>query len=147
MTMSFDDDDSPVFPFTPQTAFPMSRGPVAPPNPADMERVVDIALEEDLRCGPDVTTLATVPADSQAVAHVRTREQGVICGIPVVKVVLDKVVGEGNYTMEAFFRDGDVIGMLNKAAGDVEQQVFHFLHPGSYSALTFFSSARTVSVG
>lgn len=44
-------------------------------------------------------------------------------------------------------RDGDVIGMLNKAAGDVEQQVFHFLHPGSYSALTFFSSARTVSVG
>ena len=109
MTMSFDDDDSPVFPFTPQTAFPMSRGPVAPHNPADMERVVDIALEEDLRCGPDVTTLATVPADSQAVAHVRTREQGVICGIPVVKVVLDKVVGEGNYTMEAFFRDGDVI--------------------------------------
>ena len=23
--------------------------------------------------------------------------------------------------------------MLNKAAGDVEQQVFHFLHPGSYN--------------
>ena len=100
MTMSFD-AEYPVFPFTPQTAFPVSRGPVAPPNPADMERVVDIALEEDLRLGPDVTTLATVPVDSRAVAHVQTREQGVICGIPVVKVVLDKVVGEGNYTMEA----------------------------------------------
>lgn len=85
------------------------HAPITPPNPQDMERVVTTALEEDLRLGPDVTTIATVPADAQAVAHVRTREHGVICGIPVVRVVLDKVIGKGKYTIETFVNDGDII--------------------------------------
>mgnify|MGYP006957279955 CR=1 FL=1 len=43
-------------------------------------------------------------------------------------------------------RDGDVIGMLNKAAGDVEQQVFHFLHPVLLQRVDFLQQ-RTDRVG
>ena len=35
-------------------------------GPAEVERVVRGALEEDLAYGPDVTTLATVPAGARA---------------------------------------------------------------------------------
>ena len=38
------------------------------------------ALDEDLRYGPDVTTLATVPADAITTASMVTREPGVVAG-------------------------------------------------------------------
>lgn len=79
------------------------------PSPEEMQRVVRLALEEDLRWGPDVTTLATVPADSTATAAVRTREDGIICGLPVARVVLDEVVGSGNYEFDAKVEDGDKV--------------------------------------
>jgi nicotinate-nucleotide pyrophosphorylase (carboxylating) len=58
-------------------------------DPADVERVVTAALDEDLRYGEDVTTLATVPAGMVAVAEVVARQAGVIAGGPVALAVLD----------------------------------------------------------
>jgi len=58
-------------------------------DPADAERVVTAALDEDLRYGDDVTTLATVPAGMVAVAEVVARQAGVIAGGPVALAVLD----------------------------------------------------------
>jgi len=58
-------------------------------DPADTERVVRTALEEDLRYGPDVTTEATVPAAAVASADVAARQPGVIAGVPVALAVLD----------------------------------------------------------
>jgi nicotinate-nucleotide pyrophosphorylase (carboxylating) len=58
-------------------------------DPADVERVVAAALDEDLRYGDDVTTLATVPAGMVAVAEVVARRPGVIAGGPVALAVLD----------------------------------------------------------
>jgi nicotinate-nucleotide pyrophosphorylase (carboxylating) len=58
-------------------------------EPADVERVVTAALDEDLRYGDDVTTLATVPAGMVAVAEVVARRPGVIAGGPVALAVLD----------------------------------------------------------
>ena len=43
--------------------------------------VIARALDEDLRYGPDVTTLATVPADATTTASMVTREPGVIAGV------------------------------------------------------------------
>jgi nicotinate-nucleotide pyrophosphorylase (carboxylating) len=58
-------------------------------DPADVERVVTAALDEDLRYGEDVTTLATVPAEMVATAEVVARQAGVIAGGPVALAVLD----------------------------------------------------------
>ncbi|MHA7861508.1 carboxylating nicotinate-nucleotide diphosphorylase [Tessaracoccus sp. Y36] len=55
---------------------------------AELQRLVDIALDEDLRYGPDVTTLTTVPAEAQGVAEVVSRETGVISGIDAALVAL-----------------------------------------------------------
>lgn len=54
----------------------------------EVRRSVHIAVDEDLRLGPDVTTLATVPADAVGVAEVVAREAGVVAGIPVAEEVL-----------------------------------------------------------
>jgi nicotinate-nucleotide pyrophosphorylase (carboxylating) len=58
-------------------------------DPAEAERVVRTALAEDLRYGPDVTTLATVPDSQVATADVVARRPGVIAGVPVALAVLD----------------------------------------------------------
>ena len=51
---------------------------------ADARLVVERALDEDLDSGTDVTTVATIPAGQQSVAHVVARADGVVAGLPVV---------------------------------------------------------------
>ncbi|HHY07700.1 MAG TPA: carboxylating nicotinate-nucleotide diphosphorylase [Corynebacteriales bacterium] len=92
--------------------------PLTPPSVEEMRRVVRLALEEDLRWGPDVTTLATVPADATATAQVRTREEGIVCGLPVARIVLDEVVGPDKYEFEVHADDGDRV-----QPGDVVVQI------------------------
>jgi nicotinate-nucleotide pyrophosphorylase (carboxylating) len=58
-------------------------------DPADVDRVVTAALDEDLRYGEDVTTMATVPAGMVATAEVVARQPGVLAGGPVALAVLD----------------------------------------------------------
>jgi nicotinate-nucleotide pyrophosphorylase (carboxylating) len=58
-------------------------------DPADVERVVTTALDEDLRYGEDVTTMATVPAGKVVTAVVAARSPGVLAGGPVALAVLD----------------------------------------------------------
>ncbi|WP_304118786.1 carboxylating nicotinate-nucleotide diphosphorylase [Mycolicibacterium bacteremicum] len=64
------------------------------------------ALEEDLRYGPDVTTLATVPADAVITASMATREDGVAAGIDLALLVLDAVLGQDGYTVLDRLADG-----------------------------------------
>jgi nicotinate-nucleotide pyrophosphorylase (carboxylating) len=56
--------------------------------------VVRRGLQEDLRYGPDVTTLATVPADARTEAALVARQPGVAAGIDVALLVFDEVLGE-----------------------------------------------------
>ncbi len=64
------------------------------------------ALEEDLRFGPDITTLATVPADATTIASVVTRVPGVIAGVDVALLVLDAVLGADGYSVKHRVEDG-----------------------------------------
>jgi len=64
------------------------------------------ALDEDLRYGPDVTTIATVPADAILTASMVTREFGVIAGVDVALMVLDEVVGPDGYRVVDRVEDG-----------------------------------------
>jgi nicotinate-nucleotide pyrophosphorylase (carboxylating) len=58
-------------------------------DPADAERVIRAALDEDLRYGPDVTSAATAAPGAKAVAAVAARQAGVLAGVPVALAVLD----------------------------------------------------------
>jgi nicotinate-nucleotide pyrophosphorylase (carboxylating) len=62
-------------------------------NPAEVEVVVRRALDEDLALGPDVTTLATVPAGARATGDVVPRSPGVLAGVPVAALAFDLVGG------------------------------------------------------
>ncbi|KAA0111802.1 carboxylating nicotinate-nucleotide diphosphorylase [Mycolicibacterium sp. P1-5] len=63
-------------------------------------------LDEDLRYGPDITTLATVPSDAAGVAALVTREPGVAAGIDVALLVLDEVLGQDGYQVVDRVEDG-----------------------------------------
>ena len=73
---------------------------------ADAHAIIDRALEEDLRYGPDVTSAATVPADATTVASMVSRQQGVIAGLDIAVLVLDKVIGEDAYRILDRAEDG-----------------------------------------
>ncbi|MFL6143479.1 MAG: carboxylating nicotinate-nucleotide diphosphorylase [Labedaea sp.] len=60
----------------------------------EVDRVVRAALEEDLRYGPDATTLATVPADAVAVAELTPRSAGTVAGAGLARAVFETVLGD-----------------------------------------------------
>jgi nicotinate-nucleotide pyrophosphorylase (carboxylating) len=59
--------------------------------------IIALALDEDLRYGPDVTTTATVPADAVTEAALVTRVPGVVAGVDLALLVLDEVLGADGY--------------------------------------------------
>ena len=68
--------------------------------------IIRRGLEEDLRYGPDITTLATVSAQAVATASMVTRQPGVIAGVDVALLVLDEVLGAGGYQVLDRVEDG-----------------------------------------
>lgn len=64
------------------------------------------ALDEDLRYGPDVTSLATVAADAVTTATMASREPGVAAGVDVALMVLDEVLGPDGYEVVVRVDDG-----------------------------------------
>ncbi|MBX7454418.1 carboxylating nicotinate-nucleotide diphosphorylase [Mycolicibacterium sp. 3033] len=73
---------------------------------ADARSIVSRALDEDLRYGPDVTTLATVADDAITTASVVAREPGVIAGGHLALIVFDEVLGGGGYRVVEQVPDG-----------------------------------------
>jgi nicotinate-nucleotide pyrophosphorylase (carboxylating) len=61
--------------------------------PEEVDRVVRLALDEDLALGPDVTTDSTVAVRAQATGDVVPRSPGILAGIPVAAAVFDLVGG------------------------------------------------------
>jgi len=73
---------------------------------AEARATISRALDEDLRYGPDVTTLATVPDGATTTASLITREPGVIAGVDVALLVLDEVLGADGYRVLDRVEDG-----------------------------------------
>ena len=59
-------------------------------SPIALERIIDIALEEDLSSG-DLTTEACVAPDAKAVAHAVARKPLVTCGGPLFQRVFERI--------------------------------------------------------
>ncbi|CAM3047764.1 carboxylating nicotinate-nucleotide diphosphorylase [Prescottella defluvii] len=75
-------------------------------DPQETLTLVRTALDEDLRYGPDVTSVATVPEGAVATASVVARAAGTVAGIDVGLTVLDEVIGAGNYEIRGRVADG-----------------------------------------
>ena len=58
---------------------------------AHIEKLISMALAEDLAGGVDITSVATIGADQVGVAEYRLREAGVVSGIPVAIAVLNRL--------------------------------------------------------
>ncbi|OBF11703.1 nicotinate-nucleotide diphosphorylase (carboxylating) [Mycobacterium sp. ACS4331] len=85
----------------------MSRAVMTPAELADARQVIARGLDEDLRYGPDVTTLATVGADARTTAAMVTRVDGVAAGVDLALLVLDEVLGSDGYRVTGRADDGD----------------------------------------
>ncbi|MBC2638492.1 MULTISPECIES: carboxylating nicotinate-nucleotide diphosphorylase [unclassified Rhodococcus (in: high G+C Gram-positive bacteria)] len=72
----------------------------------EVRTLVRLALDEDLRYGPDVTSSSTVPADAVAKASVVSRAHGTVAGLDVGLLVLDEVIGSGRYEVLDRVADG-----------------------------------------
>ncbi|HET9970605.1 MAG TPA: carboxylating nicotinate-nucleotide diphosphorylase [Streptosporangiaceae bacterium] len=83
-------------------------------DPAEVERAIRTALDEDLRYGPDVTSAATVPVGTRATAEVVARAPGVLAGLPVALAVLDAA----GIPAGAAEPDVQATGPAGEAAGD-----------------------------
>ena len=72
------------------------------------EAVITIrrGLDEDLRYGPDITTMATVPENRSTTAALVAREPGVAAGVDIGLLVLDEVLGTGGYRVLDRVDDG-----------------------------------------
>jgi nicotinate-nucleotide pyrophosphorylase (carboxylating) len=70
-------------------------------SPLEIDRAVGRALREDLGRAGDVTSIATIPADTQARATVVAREPGVIAGLPLVAATFRKLAPDIAITAHA----------------------------------------------
>ena len=77
----------------------------APPDPADIKAVVDAALAEDIGDG-DVTTRTTVPADTVLTLDLNTRQDIVVCGMPIAVDVFKRLAPDAE--IQVFVKDGDL---------------------------------------
>ena len=67
-------------------------------------------LDEDLRYGPDITTIATVPENLSTTAALVAREPGGAAGVDIGLLVLDEVLGTGGYRILDRVDDGTRLG-------------------------------------
>jgi nicotinate-nucleotide pyrophosphorylase (carboxylating) len=60
--------------------------PIHPLHDSSILRLIQIAIQEDVGSG-DVTTESTVPLDNTALARFVVKQDGVVCGLPVLPLV------------------------------------------------------------
>jgi nicotinate-nucleotide pyrophosphorylase (carboxylating) len=63
---------------------------IAFPSSPHLDRLIDLALEEDIGPG-DVTTQALIPPDLQGEAHVRAKEALIVAGLPLAERVFRRL--------------------------------------------------------
>lgn len=76
-----------------------------------INKLIDLGIEEDINTG-DITTESIIPATMDAVATMTAKQEGVVSGLEIVKMVYDRFQQDVVFT--PYFKDGD---RVNK--GDV----------------------------
>lgn len=76
-----------------------------PEEVARVAHLIDLAFEEDIAQG-DISTQSIFPAQERATALITAKEEGVVSGIAIARMILDKM---GDYSMETYVQDGDLL--------------------------------------
>ncbi len=71
-----------------------------------IERLIDLAIEEDIATG-DITTNAIIPVQAKAVAEMKAKADGVISGLEIAKRVFEKF--EKDILWEPLVNDGTAV--------------------------------------
>lgn len=79
----------------------------------EIERIIDIALIEDIGAG-DVTSTITIPVGTNASFVIRAREEIVVCGCDIAALVFSKIESRGKVETTIKIQDGKIA-----KAGDV----------------------------
>ncbi|AZP19472.1 carboxylating nicotinate-nucleotide diphosphorylase [Streptomyces aquilus] len=82
-------------------------------DPVEVEDIANVAIQEDLDHGVDVTTVATIAEDAVATADFVAREAGVVAGLRVAEAVVS-VVCEDEFEVERHVEDGDRVAAGQK---------------------------------
>jgi nicotinate-nucleotide pyrophosphorylase (carboxylating) len=106
-----------------------------PPLPAViLDPIVRLALTEDLGRAGDLTTDATIPADTQMLAVIAARKPGVLAGLDAAAYALRLIDPDVRLTVKkadgAALAPGDVIAKLSGAARSIliaERTMLNFL--------------------
>ncbi|GLX20564.1 MULTISPECIES: carboxylating nicotinate-nucleotide diphosphorylase [Streptomyces] len=77
-------------------------------DPIEVEDIAHMALSEDLDGGVDVTTVATVSEEAEAIADFVAREAGVVAGLRIAEAVFSVVCTEA-FEVERHAEDGDKV--------------------------------------
>ena len=83
------------------------------PDISKVSALIDLAVSEDFG-GGDPTTAITVPAEAVAKASLVTREEIVVCGMPIVEEVLARY--DKRLRLRVIRRDGDRANVADKLA-------------------------------
>ncbi|MFI6337944.1 carboxylating nicotinate-nucleotide diphosphorylase [Streptomyces sp. NPDC050535] len=75
-------------------------------DPLEVEDIANVAIQEDLAHGVDVTTVATIPGDAVSTADFTARDAGVVAGLRVAEAVIS-VVCTDEFEVERHVEDGD----------------------------------------
>ncbi|NEC91325.1 carboxylating nicotinate-nucleotide diphosphorylase [Streptomyces sp. SID12501] len=75
-------------------------------DPLEVEDIANVAIQEDLDHGVDVTTVATISEEARATADFTAREGGVVAGLRIAEAVVS-VVCTDEFEVERHVEDGD----------------------------------------
>lgn len=71
-----------------------------------INKLLDLGFEEDINTG-DVTTESIIPESMNAVATMTAKQDGVISGLEIVRMVYDRL--QDNVVFTPYFKDGDFV--------------------------------------
>jgi nicotinate-nucleotide pyrophosphorylase (carboxylating) len=71
-----------------------------------IKKLIDLGIEEDINTG-DITTESIIPASMNAVATMTAKQDGVISGLDIVKMVYERFQSDVVFT--PYFKDGDSV--------------------------------------
>ena len=71
-----------------------------------ISKLLDLGIEEDINTG-DITTESIIPESMNAVATMTAKQEGVISGLEIVKMVCDRFQSDVVFT--PYFKDGDFV--------------------------------------
>lgn len=71
-----------------------------------INKLLDLGIEEDINTG-DITTESIIPASTHGVATMTAKQDGVISGLEIVKMVYDRFQSDVVFT--PYFKDGDAV--------------------------------------